>query len=349
MIRELNTVEEALNFVAELARGDATAQDFKFGGELKSLEIAIHGPNYHGLLTGELAKGIGEFQEEIYGAARFVMGDLQDGKVRLTTEQKKLLQIKVQVSEGCTLLDFLSDDIAAAAINATKEWAVMYPELAVGVGVLVVLAFLGAHVVVKLGGQWLDNKSQKNVIDGQNTLAREMGDRHLKTMELVKEIAGDRGVKVVERFTQAQENGIKEIAHAAPDATKIRVNHVELDEYALSEINARTERISGNKVFLEREEFLVSVDSTKRPVKVALKSGALEGELSLYIDRDSYSQEEYDAIWDAAKNERTLLLDVEVVLVRGAPKRGTITRIYTNGSEDEGASVVDLFGASPRS
>lgn len=88
----LNTVEEAINYLAQLDDG-TEPDEVVFEEELATLHIEVDGDRYHATIPGELARGLWQFQEAVYSAAAYALtkcaaSPVQVSRLRSSLEAK---------------------------------------------------------------------------------------------------------------------------------------------------------------------------------------------------------------------------------------------------------------------
>jgi hypothetical protein len=312
----VSTIEEALDFL-EKNTGQESVK-IQLSGELKTLKIEIEGPLFKGAITGELARGLAEFQDEIYRAARFsLLGD----NGRLTTSQKEAFELSIEVKEGCTLINI---DLGKLAEGLTSTLQTMTP------GELTLLAVAVATVLAAawVGKGWLAEHYKANTELSNNQ--EETKRLTVVTTAIEKIVNSDRRIS---RFADAGSNGIREIASRATDATSIKVGRAELDEDALLNLKRRAPR-SNSEALHEVGLFRVfRLDAKDGPFKMTIAGTVIDGEFDVEFERSDFNQAQIQALTNALTDRTEIELEVKAFRLHEKIRGGILIDIKNQHEE----------------
>lgn len=331
MTKTLNTVEEALEFFEHIiSNPNETPKKIIFEGELKQLEIEIDGPSFHGDLTGELARGLAEFQDEIYRAAAFSINGAQGRHGRLTAAQKQSVELTINVNKGCTLVKIDMGKFSDGLFKLLGDMS--NTQLTVLVGIATVTLVIGW-----LGKAWIGEhfKTKRENEAGVQESAR-MGAAVGSNVEIVDRFAKLLAVSpATERFGEASANGVRAIAARATGATSIKFGRTELDEEALENLNKRAPRSSAEQINEIGNFNILHVDGSATPFKLTVMGDAIPGEFTLEFDETEFSLEQVNAVWKAFRSRATVELEIKAVQLHDKVKGAVLTDI-----------LIDLFAPS---
>ena len=328
----ISTIEEAVNFLErkEFPEGVQVV----LGRELKSLEIRIFGPEYHGELHGELARGIVLFQDEIYRATLETLQELGVDQKRLTTPQKELVELRIEVENNCTLIKVDMGNFA----NGLKEvLSAMPPDMLVWVLVGAVAIGVAGWAAISLGGKHIARKEAKDQLDQQQAVLAGAQEAETARAQLQAETM-QRLVGVLEahaaepqgrtalRFAAATENGVKDIAARATGARAVQVGDTELNEAALREIRRRAPRTTPEKLDLTEAFKIVQINKGASPHRTVL-SGRSLGEFAAEFDEADLSEEKVESFYSAFKAGQLITLSVSVLISGEKIKFATVTDV----------------------
>jgi hypothetical protein len=329
---ELSTIEDAVRFLER----DIGSEEVRVTvlGELKTLEIRIFGSTYHGELHGEIARGIVAFQDEIYKATLETLQELGVDQKRLTSHQKELVELRIEVENNCTLIKF---DMGNFAEGLTEVLSNMPPETLAWVLVASVAAGVTGWGVMNLGGKHIARKAAKDQLDQQQAILQsaqqaetERNRLQAETMQRVVAVLENnssepRG-KAALRFALATENGVKDIAARATDAVSVQVGDTELDQAALREIRRRAPRTTPEKLDVTEQFKILQFNKLVSPHKIVL-TGRTLGEFIAEFDESELTEEKVANFYDAFKSGQQVTLSVSVMLSGEKIKFATVTDV----------------------
>lgn len=329
---ELSTIEEAIKFL-ELERSVEGVR-ISVLGELKTLEIRIFGSAYHGELHGEIARGIVSFQDEIYRATLETLQELGVDQKRLTSSQKELVELRIEVENNCTLIKF---DMGNFAEGLTEVLSNMPPETLAWVLVASVVAGVIGLGAINLGGKHIARKTTKDQLDQQEAVlqsaqlaeterTRLQAETMQRLVAVLESNANEPKGKSALRFAVAAENGVKDIAARATDALSVQVGNTELDEAALREIRRRAPRTTPEKLDITEQFKIVQFNKLVSPHRIVL-TGRTLGEFVAEFDEAELTEEKVENFYEAFKSGSQVTLSVSVMISGDKIKFATVTDV----------------------
>jgi hypothetical protein len=321
-IFRLSTIEEALRFLERTAQSDDSPLKLQFDGELKTLSIEIEGPGFHGELTGEVARGLVEFQDEIYRSLRFALSGTDGKDIRLTAQQKELVELQIDVKPGCTLINFdlgkLSDGIIAT-LNTMNPNELQ--TLVVSVVALLAFGWVGKTWVI----EHFKSKTTTSEDQAETDRLKVAIDGNVQIAEKFAAIA--QGDKRVERFAEAGALGMREIAVRATGASSVKMGRLDLDEDELANMRRRAPRTTGEQIS-ETDKFrILAIDGTSSPFKLTISGAAIPGEFTIEFDETEFDAKQSEAVWTAFRTRECIELTVKAVQIRGKIKGAVLIEI----------------------
>jgi len=328
-MQTLSTIEEALDFIEATGAHGETA--IRFDGELQTLSIEIEGPGYHGEITGEIARGLAVFQEEMYRAARFAVTGEAGRGTRLTNPDKEALELRIEVKKGCTLINI---DLGKWSEGFLKVLGDMPPEaqvaLVVSAIVVVAAAWVGKHFVLehfKAKTAKQGDEAEQARIDAALNANVAVVDRMARLIE-----SDDR----VARFAEASATGITEVATRAKDATHIKAGRLDLDEGDIAALKQRKPRSSAESVTETGHFRIIHVNGKSSPFKFTLSGQSLPGEFAIDFDESDFTEAECARVWAAIRAQTEIELTIRAVLLDGKIKGPVLTAIEPSSAHAVG-------------
>lgn len=320
--KSISSFTEALAFIDRKVDDGETVPKIIFDGQLKTLTIEIEGPTFKGELTGEVARGLAEFQDEIYRSIRYALSEHEGRDVRLTSQQKDAVELKIEVKKGCTLVNIdlgnLGNGIVGVLNNMT---AAEVTTLTVSVVTILAFGWVGGKYVVE------HFKSKTAIAEDAGEVKRLEAavDANVKIVEKLTEVIGRD--KRVERFAEAAATGMREIASNATGATSVKIGQVELDEDELMAMRRRAPRSKSEQIKETGDFRILHVDGTTSPFKLTISGAVIDGEFTVEFDESDFDKTQTDAVWNAVRTRSTVELSVTAVQIKGKTKGAVLLDI----------------------
>lgn len=327
----INNVGEALSFIERLERDDFsfTQNDYerlKITGEIAELAIEINGPDFHGTITGGLARGLWHYQKEIYKAAAFAIYD-SDNYGRIPKQELKNYTLVFDVNDGCTELLAKTLDIGKVLVEkamdgmTAKEKATLLLKILLGLGGFAAAAYMATgfsedYFAHKTAVQTEQFKAAQTETAAETEIARIRAEveRDKIQADLVASTIG--GNPTANRFNTATVEGVRAIAKHSPEATSLKVGSVELDKGQIEELNQRSAREVPDVFNIVG---FYRVTSTTEPTTDGLVRVGLAGngdEFAAYMDLNDdahpITDEQSTAVFLAPKTGTRLYINVRM-------------------------------------
>lgn len=328
MAKTLNTIDDAVEHLNFLLSGAHEADtDLKFGGDLEFIRFKFEGKDFHHSVTGDLAKGIATYQEEIYRAAKFALFSA-DSRSQLSVEQRKAFELNFRVEEGST--DILAPVTVIAEGLAAGVAGMTSTTLAVVI-ILVVLILAASFVAIKIR-EGIETSNQRKIEeDSKNQLvatvadmAKSMTESHQAT---VKTALQQSQLTIAKRFADAQETGVKEVLKSVPQAESATVNGVVFDADDIKEIRRRAKR--SKSVY---EEVVASckvyADTYQSPIRLTISSPELPSEVKAEWP-DDLDEGKETMLWHAVKSKERIFLALGITIINGVAKSGVVIDVVS--------------------
>lgn len=323
----ISSVAEAIQFIETYQDSDLELPDVDFAGELAVFTAKIEGKNYNSTIPGELARGLWEFQEELYRAVAFALYD-NDSIRKLTAEQRADFQLIFEVSQGSTDLmaslkaffDKLGDGFGTME---SRHKALTL----VAIAIVLATAWGAAHIIDTQTDAKKEEIKAKIEITKIETVAKSEIDKEKeKTAQFQLFNQSMQHDPVIARFTKATEEGTKAIIKAASDATKIRVGQVTFDRADIQEVNQRAAKEHADAKILDGEFSIVRVEFRDDSTRIWLASKS-NPEFPVTLIEDDFDADSLQKIWAAAKNRKLIKLIVNATFIRNQIRSAQIVNV----------------------
>ena len=330
VVLTIESVEFALNLIQELQNGKEMSfpDRIEFKGDLGKLVINIEGGRYHATIPGNFARGIWEFQQEVYRA----VGTVLNGNADLRKVPKEALDqynLIFKVSEGSSDLQADTSGFFTALGKGLSDMSDMNKLIAI-IGVAVVFSF--GFASSNIGTAWVSAHyaAENAAVEAEVEKARidaELAKERERT-EQIKALTASNNV--VKEFSAAIENGTKQVIKSVPDASAAYIAGSSFDRQAIIDINSRASRESRESAELTEDFKIIGF---KRPegsdigrYTLASKSGEISAILDMSAD-GPFTQEQIQHFWNAGLSQSPITLTVETKMVGGQIKQALISDI----------------------
>lgn len=312
----LSSLDDAMSFLESLKGGtineeQASTTTLVFSGELSEVKLVIDGADYFGTIPGDLARGIWEFQSELYRAAAFALYGSNDSR-KLTTEQRETFELIFRVDKGSS--KFLAD------VKDTIEGLKGCLDGMTGTQKLIGAIVLA---IVITGGY-----TAMHISDNNKEIA--IAQEHTKHGETVKTTAVEvlKTQQIAQRYAEANATGLTSIAKSACDATNIQFGRAHLDASDISDINRKAERTKATAEVVDGPFMVYELNSKVAGKTVGLLCDPMGREFPFSIDEAEFDQQHVSNLWEAAKLRKHLNMQVTLtVSAEGAVKKSQVISI----------------------
>lgn len=335
----LDSIQSALDYLEGLngteSSADSKPAEFSLEGALRELQIVIEGPGYDGQLTGELAKALGQYQDAIYAFAKIVI--CENPNARLTVEQKKKLELLIEVSEGC--LD-LKVDFGKLFVALKEPLSKMSPNTAAALLISLALIATVGITSYTLGSRALENNDRAGNREHVEEMLRMTLDSNNKTIDKALDLLdsqlsretpqkADHARSAVSELAKAQTIGLTEIAKASPDADEISFGSSRLDKEAIKTIGQRSPRAIAERFDWEGSYRVLAETLPGKVTKVTFHGKDLPGEITVDFVEDEFTKQQSDFLWAAIRGRTSVHVKLQATLIRDTVKGGVLVDIIT--------------------
>lgn len=323
----LSSVVEAIQFLEAYQDSDSDLPDVNFAGELAVFTANIEGKNYNSTVPAELARGLWEFQVELYRAVAFALYGIDDIR-KLTTEQRAAFQLVFEVSQGSTdlmapLKAFFEKLGDGFGTMDSKHKTITLVALAL----VLATAWGATHIIDTQTEAKKEEIKAKTEIARIETSARsEIDKEREKTAQFELFNHATQQDAVIARFTKATEEGTKAIIKAASDATKIRVGQVVFSRADIQEVNQRAAKERAEAKILDDEFSIVRVEFREDSTRIWLASKSNQ-EFPVTLIEEDFDANSLQKIWAAAQNRRMIKLIVNATVIRSQIRSAQIVKV----------------------
>lgn len=339
----VETVAEALDLIGRLETEDfgfteKDYEDLQLSGEVAALIIGIEGPNFHGTITGGLARGLWHYQKEIYKAAAYAIYN-SDNYGRIPRHELKDYTLVFEVKDGSTDLIAKVIDVGKALVEKCMDGMTPKEKASLLLKIVLGLAGIGATYLVA-SNLSEDYFSHKTYVRNEELRAAQ-ADTNLEAelARLQAEIERDRiqsklitdvldSSSISKRINEATAEGTKAIAKYSPEATSIRVGAEKLDREQIEELNQRASREVPD-MFNIVGYYRVTSTTERTPdglVRVGLSGNGDDfvAYMNLNDEEHPITDEQSDAVFLAPKTGKKLYMNVRVKRASDGIREATI-------------------------
>lgn len=296
---EVSTADQAYELLKKLLSEDydqsIDPSSLKFSDELQRISLTISGDQYKGTITGSLARGIWEFQQEIYRAVAFGVTGIDD--IRKVSAALGPYTLVFKVQEGSSLIEASLKELIEACKDGFLTMESRHKAIVLIVAVIV------------LGTGW----SVSSVLDSKTKI--DLDKEKTAQMSLIAEAS--RQIPVAERWSKAGTNGTRALVKSVPDADFIEFGGARLEKEQIQEINSRAARgasetnsVSGRFRIIG---FKRQADGISR-----FTLGSKDGEIPVVLDEQTFEQDQLSLFWLAAQHDSLIDLEIQITSVGGS-------------------------------
>lgn len=313
---ELASLDDAMKLLQNIQEGRFTDEQasrtlLTFKDELAEVKLVINGADYFGTVPGDLARGIWEYQSELYRAAAYALYGSNDSR-KLTTEQRETFELIFKVNEGSSeLIADIKDTIEA--LKGCLDGMTGTQKL-VG-AILLAIVITGGYTAMHLS----DNNKEVALAQEQT-----------KQGETIKTTAVEvlKTQQIAQRYAEANSTGLIAIAKSACDATNIQFGRAHLDAADISDINRKAERTKATAEVVEGLFMVYELNSKVAGKTAGLLCDPLGREFPFSIDEDEFDKKQVEDLWTAARLRKHLPMQVTLtVSAEGAVKKTQVISI----------------------
>lgn len=320
----VNDADDALQLIERLQNGEEiTFPDrIELGGDLGKLVICIEGGNYHSSVPGNFARGIWEFQQEIYRAVAATTQGVTDLR-KLPKEAYEQYNLVFEVSSGSSNLEAPTSGFFTALGKGLSDMDDRNKLIAIlGIAAIISLGYAGG----KIGASWISSHYSSQAEQARLEADVEKERERTKQIEMLT-----KSNATIRTFDKAVTAGTKSVIKSVPDATEATVAGATFDRQAILDVNSRAARESRDSMELTEDFKIIGF---KRPEGSDIGRYTLvskSGEISAILDMSEdgpFTPEQIQHFWDAGLTQNPITLTVGAKLVGGAVKQALVSDIH---------------------
>lgn len=308
----LSTAEEAEGLLRRLLDEKGTCsvdpQKIKFSGVLSAISFKIEGERYHGTLPANLARGIWEFQQEIYRSVAFSITGIDD--IRKIGGSLDPYTLVFKVSDGSSLFEALTDGLVDALKGGFVNMDSKHKAIVIISSVLILTTGAGLH---SIAADYIDAGRQVD-LEAQKT----------DQMKLIADAA--KSVPSVNRWIDASENGAKSIVKAASDAISIEIGTVKIEQSQIQEINSRAARDTSDTAPVEGSFLIIGFKRQGQGI-ARFTLASKDGEFPAVLDEEAFEEDQLNRFWAAAQHNSSIHLQIQITRIGGIVRRAWVSDI----------------------
>lgn len=314
---QLNSVEDALAFLARYEDEAGAVPSIELRGELQRFVAEVDGERYHSTVPGELARGLWEFQEALYKAAAFAIYRVDDIR-RLTADQREAFELVFDVSEGCTGLSASLEKFLEKLTEGLSNMSDTHKAITiVAVAVLMVSGWTAANIAESSAA------TKQEQIKAELQIATEA--EKTRQFEVFAKVTASS--QTVQRFSKATEEGARAIVRGAPDASSIEVGRAKFTSAEIQEINQRAPKVKSTAEVVQEEFRIFGTESRHEGATRYVLSRQDSTEFSVTINHDDFQPADLEKLWAAAKDRKAIRLEVNLTLNKGGIRSAQVVQI----------------------
>ena len=331
VVLTIESVDEALALIGRLEAGQEMSfpDRIELKGDIGKLVILIEGARYHATVPGNFARGIWEFQQEIYRAVGVAIngnGDLR----KLPKEVFEQYNLIFEVSEGSSDLQAEISGFFTALGKGLSDMTDAKKLIAIlGTAVILVTGYAASSIGSSyVSGHFASQAAETDASVDKTRIEAEVAKEQERTKQIQQLMASN---AVVREFSTAVSNGAKQVIKSVPDAAAAHVAGASFDRQEILDINSRASRETRDSIDLTQEFKIIGF---KRPEGSDIGRYTLvskSGEISAILDMSTdgpFTQEQIQHFWNAGLNQSAITLTVEAKIVGGQVKQALISEIH---------------------
>lgn len=298
-----------------------------------NLLIKVEGSQFHLSFPASFAESLNEIQRNFYKSVAFALHG-EDNIRKLTSAELKEYEITFTIREGCT--EFLTDIIEKLAVLVEKVMdgmdahakAVFFLRL---VGIFTVAAVIW-HATSEIAEVSIANGTQQTeqIKEQEETKRLEAAlDSHRGSLPTPKE--------VIDHFEKSTEESEQAVLKGAKNAEKVTFRDKTFEREDIEEANQRSARSAKTSKMITGLYRVVVINSRDSSLMRLMISDSNGNDISVALDTLEFDAEQIESIWDAAKQHKTISLEINATVSGNTIKHAYIAGIGKRTSPDADA------------
>ena len=311
---------------------------FEISDELTALHFKVEGAKFNDSITGQLARGLWEFQREIYKAVAYSLYG-QASIRKLTKEDLEKYNIVFFINEGCTdikayleaFLKFLSEQMKD--MSPVQKIILITSVFSIITTGVVVLNLEGSKIEAEsqVGIELAKIQANKEVEMANNALEQKRIEEQTKQMELLAEVKLNQPALSV--WDESIKSGAKSIAKSLEDGDSLSYG-----DYYLSPETVRQLKQSSPRAYSEEEsitdKFTLYGFKELGSGRVQFEIRGASGEYTVETDTETFTAEEINYLSHIAADIGQVVLTIKLITLKDKIKAAFIADFEKNHSNN---------------
>lgn len=302
ILSDTNSIFNAINTVAQNQQNNPDI-DYKleFNNILK-IRIKLKGCKFDCTLTGQVIKGLGEFQDEIYRAVAYTLyGEANIRK--LTAEELSTYNLVFKLEQGSTAIAAAIDKLVEGVLEALKDMDSKHKVITI------------CSIALMLTGGYVANNILEQKIQSEKQI--KLQQEYTKQIELLTH--GTDIIKLTKVWDGATQNAIKAIAKRLDENDSMEYGDYLLSAEAIKEIKRKNPRTTADD-HLITDDFVLHGFKDLQNGQTQFEIRGASGEYSVLVDTDTFSSNEISTLSHMAADRKKVKLTIKLTIIRGKIK-----------------------------
>lgn len=314
ILKDLDSANKILELALPfLDNPDDFNYDFEVNNEQLVVHMKIYGAKFNDSITGQVARGLWEFQREIYRAVAFTLYGQASIK-KLTKEDLEKYNLIFKVNDGCTDINASIDSFLKALLEAMSD---MNPvqKIVLIVAITSILTF--GYVTHDLEGQRIATNNTTQVELAKIELEKARLEAQTKQMELMAKVKENQPIAFV--WNESVKEGIKSVAKSLEESDSMDYGDHHLSKESIQRLKQKSPRTAPEEETITDKFTLygfkeISADHVQFEIRGA------SGEYTVEMDSDTFSKEEINYLSHIAADISEIEMTIKLITVRDKVK-----------------------------
>lgn len=308
---------ESINVVLELAlKNIDTPEQFNYTLDVDSnfaIYIKLYGNKFNDSITGQVARGLWEFQQEIYRAVAYTLYGQASIK-KLTKEDLEKYNLTFHINEGSTEIKAFIQGFFNCLAEALKDMSSAHKALLIAAIASIVTY---GYVTHSLESQKIDSNtatSLKKIEADLEEIKLKEHTKHLQLMAEAKKEAETLGV-----WKESVKEGVKSVAKALDENDSMDFGEYHLPPLAIQQLKQKSPKVTSDESTIT-DNFTLYGFKEISPSQIQFEIRGASGEYTVLMDSDTFSKEEMNYLTHIAADIDSLKLTIKLITIRDKVK-----------------------------
>lgn len=313
---------DSINSTLQLAL-DSISNNTAFDYDLeidKSLcvHIKLYGSKFSNSLTGQAARGLWEFQQEIYRAVAYTLYGQASIK-KLTKEDLENYNLVFTINEGSTEVNALLEKFLEFLQEELKG---MNPAEKIITLVAIVAIITYGFVTYSLESQRISSTTQISLEQERNKIEEIKEKEHTRHLELMAQVKMQTHIATV--WEESVREGVKSIAKSLEEEDSMDFGQYHIPKESIKQLKQKAPKS------LPDEDTITDIftlygfrEISKGEILFEIRGAS--GEYSVLADQDSFTEEELKYLTHTAADIRPLKMTIKLIMIREKVKAAYIS------------------------